>query len=686
MKRKYLSLMAVVMTAVFILSSLPVSAALSYERVNKDYRNMQIMNKSGGVINKPTSQFAAKRVVNGEIVDAVTSYADYDCTTEFPTLVCYAGDTLTFEDLSHDNNPNGKIIEWDWQYYGSLGDHNKIYKNNIVNSTSMVVNKPGETIFYLCVKNNAKVKTGCCDPWSENGNHQVVGKNKWFPKGAYWYFTAIRVIVKPVREAKVHVRYWDVESNTVFQENTVNIGQLLNDEDTVDTCIDIADSEGYQYLGWNVQLVDGTIQYSGADRKACITLAGWVPEKYLNIEYYPYTPTSVEVRYWDSEKNEILNTNTLTGEKVVREQETTITAELTPPEGFKITGWNVQLMDGTIQYTGTDNPTNITLSGYIPNKYLNVECRPISNTKLTVRYIDTETNEEINSRTIWGEEIIGNHETTVEVEIDDVPGYVITGWKVKLPNGETESSGNRDSVLVKLTENKPHKILEVSCLKLNPGDEEDPPGDDDPPGPTVTIIPNGDCNGIIEWRENDSHRVIIGYDDYSNPIYKTCSHTFGYKSILTANAVVSPDTFKSGYGFEVGVNCTLNTSLVSNNGGCSSWGRNRRSEMTVNEPTRATVYIPWDMTNRLGTQSKAITMESNGRLKFRLPVSNVSEAGARKIYTPVELAGTEENPVSHDFEIYVSGGGITGVEFCQKLIGRITIVGDMYSDDFSGAD
>ena len=138
-----------------------------------------------------------------------------------------------------------------------------------------------------------------------------------------------------------------------------------------------------------------------------------------HIEYYPYTPTSVEVRYWDSEKNEILNTNTLTGEKVVREQETTITAELTPPEGFKITGWNVQLMDGTIQYTGTDNPTNITLSGYIPNKYLNVECRPISNTKLTVRYIDTETNEEINSRTIWGEEIIGNHETTVEVEIDD---------------------------------------------------------------------------------------------------------------------------------------------------------------------------------------------------------------------------------------------------------------------------
>ena len=108
--------------------------------------------------------------------------------------------------------------------------------------------------------------------------------------------------------------------------------------------------------------------------------------------------------------------------------------------------------------------------------------------------------------------------------------------------------------------------------------------------------------------------------------------------------------------------------------------------MTVKDPTKATVYLPWEMTNRLGTQSKTIGMEQNGRLKFQLPVSNVSEAGARRIYTPVELPGTEENPVNHEFEVYISGGGIEGVEFCQKLIGRITINGDMYSDDFSGAD
>ena len=74
---------------------------------------MQIMNRQGVVINKPTSQFAAKRVVNGEIVDAVTSYADYDCTTEFPTLVCYVGDTLT-EDGYHMNELGRVITSYTW--------------------------------------------------------------------------------------------------------------------------------------------------------------------------------------------------------------------------------------------------------------------------------------------------------------------------------------------------------------------------------------------------------------------------------------------------------------------------------------------------------------------------------------------------------------------------------------------
>lgn len=95
----------------------------------------------------------------------------------------------------------------------------------------------------------------------------------------------------------------------------------------------------------------------------------------------------------------------MTGEKVVREQETKITTDLVPPYGYKINGWNVQLIDGTIQYTGTDNPTDIILNGYLPTKYLNVECVPLSNTKLTANYIDSDTGSIIDSEIIVGEEV-----------------------------------------------------------------------------------------------------------------------------------------------------------------------------------------------------------------------------------------------------------------------------------------
>ena len=74
-------------------------------------------------------------------------------------------------------------------------------------------------------------------------------------------------------------------------------------------------------------------------------------------------------------------------------------------------------------------------------------------------------------------------------------------------------------------------------------------------------------------------------------------------------------------------------------------------------------------------------MVPDGRLKFILPESPVSEIGAKKIYTPVELAGTMENPESHSFEIYIGGGGVGEIEFCQKIDGTITINGDMYEDD-----
>lgn len=688
MKNRIFKVMAVILAAIFAFGAVSVSAAPSLVRVNKDYRNMDILNRQGVKVNKPTAQFAANRIVNGEVADMAISSIDYDCNTEFPTLVCYVGDTLTFTDMSRDNN-GGKIAQWDWQRFGAMGEKYAVYNRNIVNEDTYTLTEPGETTFYLCVKSDTRVKAGCCDPWSENGNHQVVGKNKWFPQGAYWYFTAVRVVVKPIREAIVHVRYWDGLNGTVFYENTVNAGQLIDDAQTAETWVNIGDWDGYEYSGWNVQLMDGSIQYSGTERNVGVILAGWMPEKYLNVEFFPYVQTGVEVRYWDKAENTLISSETLTGESVVRDKESKITVNIKTPDGYKTNGWNVQLTDGTIQYEGVENPTDIILNTYLPRKILNVKCFPLNNKKITVNYINSETSNVIKTSVIKpnqeDEEAI-----TTEVNFENVPGYVIEDWKLKMPDGTVEQTGTEEPVSVTLTDTNPHKILDVNCFPLSFGGGGDPTTHPDPvtppaPTPTVTVVPSGVCDGIIEWTETDSHRVIIGYRKNQRPIYGWCNHTFKYKSVLGATADISPETLKSGYGFGVDVNCTLNTTMVSNTG-CESWGDDREHSATVKNPTTATVFVPWDMSNSLGSQGRSISMVPNGTLKFTLPESPVSKIGARNIYTPVELAGTKESPQSHSFEIYIGGGGVDDVEFCQKLDGTITINGDMYEDDFSGAN
>lgn len=243
-----------------------------------------------------------------------------------------------------------------------------------------------------------------------------------------------------------------------------------------------------------------------------------------------------------------------------------------------------------------------------------------------------------------------------------------------------EKSGISGPVDITLSKDIPYKIVLVDCLKKPDKKPDDEIGD------KPVITPSGECDGVITWTETDSHLVCVGTDKNGNPIYELCYHTFEYRTVLSAGADVSPDIFKSGYGFEIDVNYNVNTQFISNSGGCSSWGYGRTPKMSVSKPTKATVYIPWTASNRFGTQSNAIVMEKGTGNHFILPESNISEIGARKIYTPVELAGTEEEPVSHGFEIYLSGGGVGEIEFCKKLNCTITINGDMYSDDFSGAD
>lgn len=150
-----------------------------------DYR--MIICKNGNVnIYKPTAQFSIKNLTTGE---SVISYAGKECNDPFPEVKATVGDTLKFSDLSE---PHNSIISWDFQYYGSEGDSYKVY-NTSINGKEIKLTKAGKTTYYLAVLRGDKVTSGM-QAWSDNGNHQTIGpKTASFPKGLFWYFTAITV-------------------------------------------------------------------------------------------------------------------------------------------------------------------------------------------------------------------------------------------------------------------------------------------------------------------------------------------------------------------------------------------------------------------------------------------------------------------------------------------------------------
>lgn len=586
------ALTAVIATAVFLCANIAqVSADVCTEYVPDDYREKHVFNQYGEAVEKPIAKFRIIRSKNGEVKDILESYSDNNLYSEFPAMQCYVGDTITFEDLSIPRH-NSNIKTWDFQYYGTLGDHFAEYNYNILESARFELTEAGETAFFLCVKTDMPVMSGSLDAWSDNGNHQTVGKNKWYPKGMYWYFATARVIVSERPEAIVNLKYWDVPHNKIFYEEQRKLGEMIGDG-TIKTNIHITDWEGYEYSGWNVRPEGQDIQYSGVERDVGIELAPWMPVKDLNIEYYPYIDTELRVRYWDSSAGRIMSEETIPGEQVVRDKKAIISYTPQKVEGYDYGGWSVQLPNSEIEGTGDETPVVVGLDGTYPIKYLNIKCYPQDGTT---------------------------------------------------PPPSTGGGSGGD------------------------------------------IKPSGVCDGEIKWTETDSHEVIYGYYKDGTPKYRKCYHTFKYRATLSADATVTPSTFKSGYGFETKVNYSVSTKLIDNDGDyCSSWGNSRSADKTVKDPTKATVYIPWNMTNRLGTQSKSISMEKSGK-SFQLPKSPVSETGARKIYTDVALAGTKESPANHSFEIYISGGGVGNIEFCKKLSKTITINGDMYEDDFSGAD
>ena len=204
---------------------------------------------------------------------------------------------------------------------------------------------------------------------------------------------------------------------------------------------------------------------------------------------------------------------------------------------------------------------------------------------------------------------------------------------------------------------------------------------------TARIIPipsgSASCSDTITWTETGYHMVYFNWFSYP------CYHTFTYETKLTAEHDILPKTLKSGYGFAVTVNNSVSTRLVGNQG-CGAWGAGRANTLIPTLPDKAQVKLGWGTSNRLGTQPSTVDLNLVYRTatqsRFECGPNLISEIKAKLIYTDVALAGTRQSPKQHQILINITGGGVNGIPFCKEITDRITINGNMYEDDATGAN
>lgn len=214
-----------------------------------------------------------------------------------------------------------------------------------------------------------------------------------------------------------------------------------------------------------------------------------------------------------------------------------------------------------------------------------------------------------------------------------------------------------------------------------PGDEDEPAP---PEEPDLIDENTANCGEVIRWTETDSHTVTKPCSNHGSHKY-TCNHKFIYEASLNTEHSISPKILKSGYGFAVDLNTSVSVKLISHSGGCDSWGNNRACQKTVQAPTKTDVKLNYTVSNVIGTQNYSVALEQSANTgtstSFITAENPISIMKSRYIYTDVSLAGTAQNPVSHNFDIYVYGGGVNGVEFCKTINDSFTINGSMYDDD-----
>ena len=108
---------------------------------------------------------------DGEIKDMITSYSDNDLSAEFPSMQCYVGDTILFEDLS-DSTDGSTIKTWIFNITVRLATAITSIIITYWESSKFELTGAGRNSFFSVLKVMQMYSQGSLDPWSENGNHR----------------------------------------------------------------------------------------------------------------------------------------------------------------------------------------------------------------------------------------------------------------------------------------------------------------------------------------------------------------------------------------------------------------------------------------------------------------------------------------------------------------------------------
>lgn len=490
--------------------------------------------------------------------------------------------------------------------------------------------------------------------------------------------SGVTALAKPAEEVAAE----DYKETFIYLKDDINkvspiqkpiasfIAQCWRDGAVIDTV--------QSYSGENINLLDTTTLYCQPGDTVTFADQSCDPEGHNIIkwdwQYYGHIGSSYE-KYDYNIVNEAQYTFNEVGE-------TTFYLAVMNDADVDPDGCEPWSQNGEYQTVGHDYGFDDGLYWYFVGvKVIVQEPEKETPTKITVNCIDRSTGVLMSSEVADAGAINSeNPVVSYKVTVPEFTGYEFEDWRIILPDGTIDQKGETSEVEVGFTEEYPQKVVEIGYQPIITTTDKGTPSRPDK---------ISDCNQTsIRWTENESHT----YTYYVNGQARTgtCTHTYKYKATLdNVSAEVSPDTLKSGYGFSVSADAeisdTVMTSCKASRGSCGKLNKRRKAQVQVTPPTNADVYLGYEVSNRLGSQGKVISLDNTSSSEvsahFETAKNPISVIGSKEIFTDIWLAGTKEYPVKHYLTVKFSGGGVNGTPWCTTIQKKFTINGDMYEDD-----